>query len=168
VIKSALLGVAIALVLFGAVTVVLRWRYQHQETERAAERLPELRAEAFKAAKLCDDVDESLTPTMTMGMANFGIYLATDRQRLANTLSTVIEPVINSRQMACNDAQASLELFIEKSPTLDAFAMPRLMRTHAYLARLDALEHELHATLDAIGHGASDDELRAHFARLRR
>jgi hypothetical protein len=168
VIKSALLGVAIALVLLGAVTVVLRWRYQHQKVEHAAERLPELRAEAFKAAKLCDDVDESLAPTMAMGMSKFGFYLATDRKRVAETLTTVAEPVISSRQIACNDAKTSLELFIEQSPTLDAFAMPRLMRANAHLARLDALERELDATRAAIAAGASDAELREHFARLRR
>ncbi|HEX5062328.1 MAG TPA: hypothetical protein VFV99_23315 [Kofleriaceae bacterium] len=167
-IKSALLGVAIALVLFGAVTVVLRWRYQHQQEERAAERLPELRAEAFKAAKLCDSVvDESLAPAMAMAMSKFGFYLATDRKRLSETLTTVVEPVISSRQMACSNAKTSLELFIEKSPTLDAFAMPRLVRAHAHLVRLDALEHELDATRDAIDHGANDAELLAHFARLR-
>lgn len=167
-IRSALLGVVIALLLLGAVTVVLRWRYARQKEERAAEHLPEVRAQAFHAAELCDSAIGSLSSTMTTGMANFGFYLATDRERLARTLTDVVEPVISSRQGACGEAKTWLEIFIRDSPTLDAFAMPRLMRANAHLARLAALEHELDATRDAIARGATDDELRAHFARLRR
>ena len=61
-----LLGVGLALALLAGAVVVLRWREARKEDRRAAERLPELRAEAFKAAKLCDDVDESLMPTIAI------------------------------------------------------------------------------------------------------
>jgi hypothetical protein len=166
-VKRLFIAVGVVAVIAVTTVGVLRWREMRKREEYAARMLPEEHADAILAAGVCDTAIKSLTSTMTLGTARFGFYLTSDRRRLAQALGDVVTPILSSRQTACEHARTLLELYIQHSPSLDADAVGKLARTHAHLTRLAALAAAMQATRDAITAGASDDELRRHFERLR-
>lgn len=166
--RRLLLAVGAVVVLAVLAVWLMRWREMRKREEHAAKVLPDLHDEAFAAADKCDAADQSLRSTMAVGTARFGFYARTDRPRLAQTLTEVVQPIISSRQTACEHARTLLGMYVHDSPTLDHEAIARLARVHAHLAHLEALAAEMQATSKAIADGATDDELDRHFDRLRR
>ncbi len=165
--KRGLIAVGIVAVIAVAAVAILRWREMRKREEYAAKVLPEQHDEAFVAAMECEEADKSLQPTMTVGTARFGFYPSMDRKRVAQTLADTITPIISTRQTTCEHARTLLEIYINSSPYLDAVAVAKLAHVHAHLIRLASLASAMQSTRDAIMAGASDEELRRHFERLR-
>jgi hypothetical protein len=166
-VKRGIIAVVVVAVIAVAAVGVLRWREEQKRAEYAAKMLPDQHDQAFIAASDCDVADQSLQPTMTVGTARFGFTLLNDRKQLAKTLAETITPIISTRQTTCEHARTMLEIYISNSPALDAVAVAKLARVHAHLLRLASLAAAMQATREAITAGASDDELRRHFERLR-
>jgi len=164
--RNIIVAVSVGVSIITAVMGFVAYKAITGQTTEDVVRVSDARREAKQLVTLCDNV-EGVKISLAESTSKFEAYIASDPKQGRQVLANTVMPVIDSRELACNQAQHDITEVKRSLTKADPFvddAAPRVDAMVAKLAKAKAAAKDLLAAFDR---SAPPDELLAKLQPLR-
>ncbi|HEY6038521.1 MAG TPA: hypothetical protein VIV58_29765 [Kofleriaceae bacterium] len=164
--RNIIVAVSVGVSIFTAVMGFVAYKAITSQTTEDVVRVSDQRREAKQLLALCDNTD-AVKLQLAEGTSKFEAYIASDPKHGRQVLADTVMPVIDSRELACNQAQRDITEVKRSLTKPDPFVDEAAPRVDAMVAKLAKAKSAATELLAAFDRSAPPDELLAKLQPLR-
>ena len=132
--RNIIVAVSVGVSIITAVMGFVAYKAITGQTTEDVVRVSDARREAKQLVTLCDNV-EGVKISLAESTAKFEVYIASDPKQGRQVLANTVMPVIDSRELACNQAQHDISEVKRSLTKADPFVDDAAPRTGRHIGR---------------------------------